>query len=171
MADFTVKLDVTGGKIVYSAVDGSGNSVSADPLYVSPGDTVNWVVKGNSPTHHGVILFTNNTPLVVSHTNNNPVLAVHGSGTISSTISATPPSPPSPIYKYSLAVFDGAAPHPLSYTADPKIIVGKVGIKAIEVELMRVETTLEGVRTDLQAVGSELKDVQQAVKKLSPRNQ
>lgn len=114
---YPVIIDVTTNPISYSVAGHHAYRLNPDR-----GDRVTWTAKTTGPKHHLAILFLKETPLVDA--NNRLLYAVHGSeieeagggigGTIDNDASGT--------YEYYVAVFDNATN--LTYTDDPKIIVG-----------------------------------------------
>jgi hypothetical protein len=116
-ANPVVTIDITKAPISYSA---SGHN--AYRLKAKNRDIVKWQAITSSTDHRVTILFLKDTPF--SDGNKKPVYAFHGSqddekkkgigGTIDDDASGT--------YEYSVAVFDDKTN--LTYTDDPKIIVG-----------------------------------------------
>ena len=137
--DPLVTIDITKSPISYTV---SGNN--AYRLAVKGGDTVNWKATTTGPKHHLAILFVKETPFSL---NKQPVYAFHGSeideagagigGSIDANASGT--------YEYYVAVFDSATN--LTYTDDPKIMVGSgnLTVDAELKELILLHSELEDV--------------------------
>jgi plastocyanin len=115
--DPSVVIDITTSPISYSVAGHHAYRLNADP-----GDRVTWTAKTTGPKHHLAILFLKETPLVDA--SNRPMYAVHGSeiDEAGSGIGGTIDNDALGTYEYYVAVFDNATN--LTYTDDPKIIVG-----------------------------------------------
>ena len=142
----------TGGawKITYTV-----GATPAKCFKVSPGQTVIWQAATSNTAHRTTIFFLpNHTPFV--DRNNNPVHAFHGSNTDESTggqeigshatIGAASGS-----YEAYIAVFDDNSG--LTYTDDPKIIVGRPGEGE---ELTDIKEHVEDIQQQLKEVEEQL---------------
>lgn len=133
-----VTIDVTTTNRI-SYVDGSGHNVYR--LTVKAGDGVTWKAKTTGTKHHVTILFLKDTPLIDA--NNKPVYAVHGSegDEAGSGIGGMIDPGASGAYEYYVAVFDNDTG--LTYTDDPKIIVGGGGTRDTRTELIEAAGELK----------------------------
>jgi len=127
-ADPLVTIDITTAPISYSV---SGHN--AYRLKVKAGDSVKWQAKTTSAKHRVTILFLKDTPF--SDGSKKPLYAFHGSEVdeSGSGIGGTIDDDASGTYEYYVAVFDDKTN--LTYTDDPKIIVGSGNDAAAEITL------------------------------------
>jgi plastocyanin len=164
-ADPLVTIDITAAPISYSA---SGHN--AYRLKAKNGDIVKWQAKTSSTKHRVTILFLKDTPF--SDGSKKPLYAFHGSeadeagngigGTIDDDASGT--------YEYYVAVFDDKTN--LTYTDDPKIIVGSGNDAGAEISLAvddlkragaqlsskpKLQKKIESIEDELVRLGGELK--------------
>jgi hypothetical protein len=122
--NYLVTVDVTTRPISYT-IPGPSPTAPRKRVYrlkVSSNDTVTWEAKTNGPKHRVTVLFLKETPLIDTGNNNQPLYAVHGSES-QPALAGKVDADASGIFEYSVAVFDDNAGG-LTYTDDPKIIVG-----------------------------------------------
>jgi plastocyanin len=165
---YDVTIDVTRSPISYSYP----SLTVPQPAYrlkVKTGDTVTWTAKSPGPKHCVSIVFKKDTPLI--DRNGRPIYTLLWSERIE-----TPKGPQvtvdpdaAGIYEYSVAVLDEGTQ--VSYTDDPKIIVGSGGLDG-EAQLTLAKEALkdaaqleparrgeiENIEKQVEHVLSELKD-------------
>jgi len=162
---YTVTIDVSSGSPSYS-VSPTGNPRR---LYVKDGDTVKWKATTRAAHHRLTILFVKETPFI-DVKSKRPVYAFHGNeadeGGVGIGGTATLDPIASGAYEYSVAVFDDDNVL-LTYTDDPKIIVGSGNIVTpSEVEVLTgVLQELKGLKTPpdqrekIKSIEEELKEL------------
>ena len=129
---YAVTIDVRTDPFSYSATDACGNTHKANRHAVTGGDSAAWNVKtplatGATLNYHITIFCVKETPLVDFNTGTNPVFALHGATAEANagTVKAKIDTEASGSYEYYVAITDDNTG--ITYTDDPKIIVGGGG--------------------------------------------